>query len=53
MTRSGEPIIRNAMKQAMRIMGKQFVLGRTIDEALSIAAPLEAGGRHASSLNRG
>jgi RHH-type proline utilization regulon transcriptional repressor/proline dehydrogenase/delta 1-pyrroline-5-carboxylate dehydrogenase len=40
-TRSGEPIIRNAMKQAMRIMGKQFVLGRTIDEALSIAAPLE------------
>lgn len=43
-TRSGEPIIRNAMKQAMRIMGKQFVLGRTIDEALSIAAPLEAEG---------
>ena len=40
-TRSGEPIIRNAMKQAMRIMGKQFVLGRTIDEALAIAAPLE------------
>ena len=40
-TRSGEPIIRNAMKQAMRIMGKQFVLGRTIDEALSVAAPLE------------
>ncbi len=40
-TRSGEPIVRNAMKQAMRIMGKQFVLGRTIDEALSIAAPLE------------
>ena len=43
-TRSGEPIIRNAMKQAMRIMGKQFVLGRTIDEALSIAAPLESEG---------
>jgi RHH-type proline utilization regulon transcriptional repressor/proline dehydrogenase/delta 1-pyrroline-5-carboxylate dehydrogenase len=43
-TRSGEPIIRNAMKQAMRIMGKQFVLGRTIDEALSIAAPLETEG---------
>ncbi len=40
-TRSGEPIIRNAMRQAMRIMGKQFVLGRTIDEALTIAAPLE------------
>jgi hypothetical protein len=36
--RSGEPIIRQAMTQAMRIMGRQFVLGRTIDEALSRAA---------------
>ncbi len=43
-TRSGEPIIRSAMKQAMRIMGKQFVLGRTIEEALKIARPLEAEG---------
>ena len=43
-SRSGEPVIRNAMKHAMRIMGKQFVLGRTIDEALSIASPLEAEG---------
>ena len=43
-SRSGEPFIRNAMKQAMRIMGKQFVLGRTIDEALSIAKPLESEG---------
>ena len=41
-SRSGEPFIRNAMKQAMRIMGKQFVLGRTIEEALDIAKPLEA-----------
>ena len=32
--RSGEPIIRQAMTTAMRIMGGQFVLGRTIDEAL-------------------
>tara|TARA_R110002051_G_scaffold140454_4_gene213280 strand:- start:22322 stop:25546 length:3225 start_codon:yes stop_codon:yes gene_type:complete len=32
--RSGEPVIRSAMLQAMRIMGKQFVLGRTIKEAL-------------------
>ncbi|MGF1455580.1 MAG: bifunctional proline dehydrogenase/L-glutamate gamma-semialdehyde dehydrogenase PutA [Alphaproteobacteria bacterium] len=32
--RSGEPIIRNAMLHAMRIMGRQFVLGRTIGEAL-------------------
>jgi RHH-type transcriptional regulator, proline utilization regulon repressor / proline dehydrogenase / delta 1-pyrroline-5-carboxylate dehydrogenase len=43
-SRSGEPVIRNAMKQAMRIMGRQFVLGRTIDEALAIAAPLETQG---------
>ncbi len=32
--RSGEPVIRSAMYRAMAIMGKQFVLGRTIDEAL-------------------
>jgi RHH-type proline utilization regulon transcriptional repressor/proline dehydrogenase/delta 1-pyrroline-5-carboxylate dehydrogenase len=43
-SRSGEPFIRNAMRQAMRIMGRQFVLGRTIAEALSIAAPLEEEG---------
>lgn len=30
----GEPVIRNAMNQAMKIMGRQFVLGRTIDEAM-------------------
>lgn len=35
--RSGEPVIRSAMLQAMRIMGKQFVLGRTIKEALKNA----------------
>ncbi|MGC3872638.1 bifunctional proline dehydrogenase/L-glutamate gamma-semialdehyde dehydrogenase PutA [Halomonas sp. GXIMD04776] len=32
--RLGEPVIRRAMYQAMKIMGRQFVLGRTIDEAL-------------------
>ena len=32
--RSGEPIIRQAMTTAMRIMGGQFVLGRTLEEAL-------------------
>ncbi|MGB3624833.1 MAG: proline dehydrogenase family protein, partial [Henriciella sp.] len=30
---SGEPVIRTAMMQAMRIMGEQFVLGRTVKEA--------------------
>ncbi len=35
--RSGEPVIRQAMVQAMRIMGRQFVMGRTIEEALERA----------------
>ena len=33
--RAGEPVIRLAVRQAMRIMGHQFVLGRTIEEALA------------------
>ncbi len=33
-TRAGEPVIRGAMRQAMKIMGHQFVMGRTIVEAL-------------------
>ncbi len=36
--RSGEPVIRQAMRQAMRIMGFQFVLGRTMEEALRRAS---------------
>ena len=32
--RAGEPVIRLAVRQAMRIMGHQFVMGRTIDAAL-------------------
>ncbi|BCW89007.1 Bifunctional protein PutA [Alphaproteobacteria bacterium SO-S41] len=36
-TRSGEPVIRQAMNYAMRVMGGQFVLGRTIKEALNEA----------------
>ncbi len=42
--RSGEPVIRQAMLQAMRIMGRQFVMGRTIDEALKRAKAQEAKG---------
>lgn len=34
LNRMGEPVVRKAMYAAMKIMGKQFVLGRTIDEAL-------------------
>ncbi len=32
--RSGEPVVRAAIMQAMRIMGFQYVMGRDIDEAL-------------------
>jgi RHH-type proline utilization regulon transcriptional repressor/proline dehydrogenase/delta 1-pyrroline-5-carboxylate dehydrogenase len=32
--RLGEPVIRKAVSAAMREMGEQFVLGRTIDEAI-------------------
>lgn len=43
-SRSGEPIIREAMRHAMRILGKQFVLGRTIEEALANASADEEKG---------
>jgi RHH-type proline utilization regulon transcriptional repressor/proline dehydrogenase/delta 1-pyrroline-5-carboxylate dehydrogenase len=33
--RVGEPVVRLAVRQAMKIMGHQFVMGRTISEALS------------------
>jgi RHH-type transcriptional regulator, proline utilization regulon repressor / proline dehydrogenase / delta 1-pyrroline-5-carboxylate dehydrogenase len=42
--KSGEPILRNAIKQAMRIMGRQFVLGQDMGEALKFARPEEAKG---------
>ena len=37
-SRIGEPVVRAAMIQAMRIMGDQFVMGRTIEAALERAA---------------
>jgi len=43
-SRSGEPVIRQALRRAMRILGDSFVLGRSIGEALARAAPLEARG---------
>ncbi|HSM20560.1 MAG TPA: proline dehydrogenase family protein, partial [Hyphomicrobiales bacterium] len=42
--KSGEPIIRQAMRHALRIVGGQFVLGRTIEEALRLAEPQEKQG---------
>ena len=32
--RSGEPMVRTAIRQAMRIMGHQYVMGRTIEAAM-------------------
>jgi RHH-type proline utilization regulon transcriptional repressor/proline dehydrogenase/delta 1-pyrroline-5-carboxylate dehydrogenase len=32
--RSGEPLVRQAMRRAMKIIGGEFVVGRTIEEAL-------------------
>ena len=42
--KSGEPVIRSAVTQAMRILGKQFVMGRTIEEALERAKAVEKKG---------
>jgi RHH-type proline utilization regulon transcriptional repressor/proline dehydrogenase/delta 1-pyrroline-5-carboxylate dehydrogenase len=42
--RSGEPIIRAGVDVAMRLMGEQFVTGRTIEEAINAAREREARG---------
>lgn len=42
--RSSEGVIRTAVDKAMRIMSKQFVMGRTIQEALTRAKKKEAQG---------
>ncbi len=39
--RLGEPVVRRAMLHAMKILGQQFVMGRTIDEALDRAEASE------------
>ncbi len=44
LTRTGEPVLRQAVTAAMRILGHQFVMGRTIEEALTRAKPFEAQG---------
>lgn len=43
-TRTGEPVIRGAIQQAMSVLGRQFVMGRTIAEALSNAREPERQG---------
>ncbi len=48
---SGEPLIRAALREAMRILGHQFVVGRTIEEALGRSdAASKAGYRHSFDM---
>jgi RHH-type proline utilization regulon transcriptional repressor/proline dehydrogenase/delta 1-pyrroline-5-carboxylate dehydrogenase len=42
--RAGEPVIRHGVDLAMSMMGEQFVIGETIDEALKRASVMEAKG---------
>ncbi|HSQ99993.1 MAG TPA: bifunctional proline dehydrogenase/L-glutamate gamma-semialdehyde dehydrogenase PutA [Sphingomicrobium sp.] len=42
--RLGEPVVRTAVREAMKILGRNFVFGRTIDEALQRARPERAKG---------
>lgn len=42
--RSGTPVIRQAVKQAMRVLGRQFVMGETISDALKRARDKEKQG---------
>ncbi len=39
--RMGEPVIRTALRQGMRVLARQFVIGRTIGEALAVAGNSE------------
>jgi len=49
--RGGEPLIRAGVDIAMRLLGQQFVLGRTIDQALQRARETEARGyRHSYDM---
>ena len=43
-TKGGEPVIRRGVDLAMRLLGKQFVTGETIEEALKSAIQREARG---------
>ncbi len=42
--RLGEPIVRSAVAQSMKLLGRQFVLGQTIEEGMRNARDLEAKG---------
>ncbi|MCG6891927.1 MAG: bifunctional proline dehydrogenase/L-glutamate gamma-semialdehyde dehydrogenase PutA [Gammaproteobacteria bacterium] len=42
--RAGEPLVRTAVAQSMKLLGRQFVLGQTIEEGLRNARDLEEEG---------
>ncbi len=42
--RSGEPVIRQALRSGMKVLGTQFVMGETIPEAIKNARPEEKKG---------
>src|SRR5215472_6694707 len=49
--RSGEPVVRQAVTAAMHILGRQFVMGRTIEEAVERAREAEQHGyRHSYDM---
>ncbi|MBR9812683.1 bifunctional proline dehydrogenase/L-glutamate gamma-semialdehyde dehydrogenase PutA [bacterium] len=47
---SSEPVVRGALRQAMRLMGGQFVMGRSIGEALRRAGEADGGVRHSFDM---
>jgi RHH-type proline utilization regulon transcriptional repressor/proline dehydrogenase/delta 1-pyrroline-5-carboxylate dehydrogenase len=48
---AGEPVVRLAVRQAMKVMGEQFVLGRTIGEDVERARrPEQTGYRHSYDM---
>ncbi len=51
LARAGEPLIRQAMLAAMRLLGQQFIMGRSIDEALQNSRSAEQHGyRHSYDM---
>ncbi|MDA8229985.1 MAG: bifunctional proline dehydrogenase/L-glutamate gamma-semialdehyde dehydrogenase PutA [Magnetospirillum sp.] len=49
--KAGEPMVREALSQAMRILSRQFVMGRTIAEALARSREAEKRGfRHSFDM---
>ncbi len=46
--RGSEPIIRQAVKQAMKLLAKQFILGTDIEQALKNSATFESAGYYFS-----